>query len=842
MLLQDFHSDAILTSDHRITYAEMLRRITQFSRFIPQSTAEEALLPPQQRRKVVVFSENREGYIYAFFSIWLNRCIAVPVDAQMKAEELAYILNDCKPQAIWTSKGKEKVVKEAMALVQNEGGATPDCLFIDDYERMEGADSEELADLQFEMEQTALIIYTSGTTGHAKGVMLSFRNLMTNVKAVCEDVPFFTTDRRTLILLPLHHVLPLVGTMICPLYMGAGVAISPSMSAPDLMKTMQAGRIGMMVGVPRLWQTLYQGVMKKIDASVLTRTLYNLCAKVNSVKFSKVVFKKVHQMLGGNLQACICGGAALDPAIWRGMRTLGIELVEGYGMTECAPMITFSRPDDLIPACAGRALPSCEVCIKDGEICARGDNVMQGYYGMEEETAATIDADGWIHTGDLGYLDEKGHLFITGRKKELIVLSNGKNINPGELEQMLENNKERVKEAAVVEDEGVLKTIICPQAVWAAGRTVSELETALKREVIEPFNKSVSTYKQMHGVFVYDGELPRTRLDKLKRYKLADVVAACKSGRTSDKKVEEVEPTSDEYQRISQYVAKEKDIEVLPSYHLISDIGFDSLDMVGFECFLEQTFGVELEQEEIQGFANIAELADYVTQHRMDLREENVDWKQQLSEDTKVEKTPEVGPLLWWLVKGTRRWAKWYFSMQTVGLENVPREGQFILVANHQSYLDALFMLQGLQKDVFKNMRFFAKEEHVKGSFMKYLARKHGVVVLWMSKVKDSVMKLGEVLRDGRSLLIFPEGTRTNDGGLNEFRPTFAIFSMALNIPMLPVCIDGAFEAMPKHQKMPSRKPIKLTYLPMLYPSDFADENEMAKAVQQSMENIINRK
>ena len=129
MLLQDFHSDAILTSDHRITYAEMLRRITQFSRFIPQSTADEALLPPQQRRKVVVFSENREGYIYAFFSIWLNRCIAVPVDAQMKAEELAYILNDCKPDAVWTSKGKEKVVKEAMALLENDDAAAPNCVW-----------------------------------------------------------------------------------------------------------------------------------------------------------------------------------------------------------------------------------------------------------------------------------------------------------------------------------------------------------------------------------------------------------------------------------------------------------------------------------------------------------------------------------------------------------------------------------------------------------------------------------------------------------------------------------------------------------------------------------------
>ena len=842
MLLQDFHSDAILTSDHRISYAEMLRRITLFSRYIPPCTVEEALQPVEQRRKVVVFSENREGYVYAFFAIWLNRCIAVPVDAQMKAEELAYILNDCKPDAVWTSKGRMKVVKDAMALVENEGGVAPSCLLIDDYERMDCADDVEKADLQFEQEQTALIIYTSGTTGHAKGVMLSFRNVMTNVKAVCEDVPFFTKDRRTLVLLPLHHVLPLVGTMICPLYMGAGVAIAPSMSAPDLMRTMQMGRIGMMVGVPRLWQTLYQGIMKKIDASVLTRTLYKLCEKVDSVKFSKFVFKKVHQMLGGNLQACISGGAALDPAIWKGMRTLGIELVEGYGMTECAPMITFSRPDDLIPACAGRALPSCEVCIKEGEICARGDNVMQGYYGMEAETAATIDADGWIHTGDLGYLDEKGHLFITGRKKELIVLSNGKNINPGELEQMIEADEVRVKEVAVVEDEGVLKAIICPQTVWAAGRDVQELETALKREVIEPFNKSVSTYKQMHGVFVYDGELPRTRLDKLKRFKLADVVAECKSGKTSERRVEESEPTSDEYRRISEYVAKEKGIEVLPSYHLISDIGFDSLDMVGFECFLDQTFGVELEQDEIQGFANIAELADYVTQHRMDLREENVDWKKQLSEDTKVEKTPEVGPLIWWMVKGSRRWMKWYFSMEMAGLENVPRDGQFILAANHQSYLDALFVLQGFEKDVFKNMRFFAKEEHVKGSFTKFLARKHGVVVLRMNKVKDSIMKLGEVLRDGRSLMIFPEGTRTNDGELNEFRPTFAIFSLALNIPILPVCIDGAFDAMPKHQKMPSRKPIKVTYLPMIDPSGFANENDIAKAVQECVAKKLSEK
>ena len=412
------------------------------------------------------------------------------------------------------------------------------------------------------------------------------------------------------------------------------------------------------------------------------------------------------------------------------------------------------------------------------------------------------------------------------------MLSNGKNINPSELEQMMEADEQRVKEVAVVEDEGVLKAIIRPQVLWAAGKSVQELETALKREVVDVFNQNVSSYKQIHGVFVYDGELPRTRLDKLQRFKLGDIVAACKSGMTSGEKGEESEPTTEEYSRICQYILREKKVKVRPSYHLISDIGFDSLDMVGFELFIDQTFGVELDQEEIQSFENVAKLADYVAQNRMDLRQEDVDWKRQLSEDKTRVKTPEVAPTSWWLVNGCKKLSKWYFSMEFEGLENIPKQGQFILICNHQSFLDAMFVTQGLSKEVFKNLRFFAKEEHVKSDFTKFLARKHGVVVLKMNKVKDSIMKLGEVLRDGRSLLIFPEGTRTNDGKLNEFRPTFAIFSLALNIPVLPAVIQGAYEALPKHQKMPSRSPIKVTYLPMISPKDFQDENEMAKAVQ----------
>ena len=180
MLLRDFHKDAIITNDHRVTYDEMLRRISLFSQQFPKSSGEDALLPAQERRKVVVFSENREGYIYAFFSVWLNNCIAVPVDAMSKAAELAYILGNCKPDVIWTTKGKLPTVEAALSSLKNE--VESEVLLIDDFERVACPENLEQADLQYELEQTALIIYTSGTTGHAKGVMLSFLNLMTNIK------------------------------------------------------------------------------------------------------------------------------------------------------------------------------------------------------------------------------------------------------------------------------------------------------------------------------------------------------------------------------------------------------------------------------------------------------------------------------------------------------------------------------------------------------------------------------------------------------------------------------------------------------------------------------------
>ncbi len=478
-MIKDSNQIAIIANERNVTYSEMLKYIHHYS----QKTS------TKKGDRILIFADNSEGWIYAFYGVWNSGAIPVPVDASSTVSDLVYIINDCKPSYIWTNEKREDTVKTAL----QQTGHDAKIMMIDDEPQI--ADNEPKAKIEYNKDDTAVIIYTSGTTGSPKGVMLSFRNILINVKAVTEEVPIFTADRRTLVLLPLHHVLPLVGTVVMPLYAGGGIAICPSMSGPDIMSTLQRGKIGIMVGVPRLWQTLYGGIKKKIDQKWITRQLFALCEKVNNVKFSRFIFNAVHQKMGGNIRYFVSGGASLDREIALGLQTLGLELLEGYGMTEAAPMIAFTRPGDLVPNCVGLPLNDLECKIIDGEICAKGPNIMQGYYNRPEETASVIDKEGYLHTGDLGRIDDKGRIYITGRSKEIIVLSNGKNVQPAEIEYKLEKYTERVKETAVVQDGDMLTAIIVPQKEWADKLTDEQVEEVLKREVLEPYNLSVTNYK-----------------------------------------------------------------------------------------------------------------------------------------------------------------------------------------------------------------------------------------------------------------------------------------------------------------------------------------------------------
>lgn len=796
---------AIMSSAGDVTYQEMLQHVSVFGSHTKK-------LNP---KKTVIFSENRIGWVYAFYSVWQNKSTAVPVDATATVSDLEYIVRDCTPECMWVSEACEKVAREVVSHLDFD----VKILIINEVEKEDtkgfDADSSTLDQTSYDDNAIALIIYTSGTTGSPKGVMLTYRNLWTNKAGVCDEVPVFNGKRRTLMLLPVHHVLPLMGTVVAPILQGDGIIICESMQGPDIMEALCRGKVGIFVGVPRLWQMLYAGIMKKVNASFVTRALFNLCKKVHSLKFSRFIFAAVHKKMGGHLDYCVCGGAPLDKEVGEGLTTLGFHLLEGYGMTEMAPIIAFTRPGDYICGCAGLPLPSVDCKIVNGELCCKGNNLMKGYYNRPEETADVIDADGYLHTGDLGYLDEKGRVYITGRTKEIIVLSNGKNVQPNEIEYKLEKFDSRVKEAAVVQNGDMLMGIIVPNEAWARNLSDEEVEIALKKEVLEPYNLSVTNYKKLMSIFVYRGDLPRTKLDKIQRYKLKDIIEnKVESVKSKDECLEKM---TNEMRILKEYIEAEKKIPVHADDHLETDLAFDSLDKVGLQGFIEQTFGVDIQPEVMTTLRSVAEKVENGKTH-IDVNK--MDWHEMLLANNSSLELPSTSVFYPIHAKLFKVFLKFNNRLKIVGEKNVPKKGPFIIAPNHQSFLDGPIVSSGLSYNTLKNSYFFATEEHVKHPVVKFLARRNNVVVMEKRNLKNSILKLSEVLKLGKNVVIFPEGSRSFDGEMMPFKKTFAILSKELNVPVVPVCIRGAYDVLPRGSKWIKPKTIEVEYLEPVMPEN----------------------
>lgn len=823
-MIKDFNRIAIMAGEKDITFTELIHNVTAVANH----------LPIKQGEKCIIFSENREEWIYSVFAIWQKRSIVVPVDATSTVSDLAYILNDCTPECIIVSANcldtAEKAIKEANAKTK--------VVSIEDFAEFCKEDADVSAENYEPDQQTiALIVYTSGTTGSPKGVMLTFSNLFANIRGVSEEVKIFNIERRTLILLPLHHILPLMGTVIAPILNGGGVAICPSLSGPDIMQTLCRGQIAIFVGVPRLWQTLYGGIKKKLDEKWITRALFNLCKKANSRTLSRIIFKSVHQKMGGHLDFCVSGGAALDTEIGEGLRTLGLDVLEGYGMTETAPIIAFTRPDDIIPGCVGLPLPSVECKIVNGELCAKGPNVMVGYYNRPKETADVIDADGFIHTGDLARIDEKGRVYITGRSKEIIVLSNGKNVQPAEIEFQLEKYDDLIKEVAVTEKNDMLWAIIVSQ-------NANITEDELKTKVVQPYNKTVENYKKIMNIFIYNGELPRTKLDKLQRFKLKDIINGNENGNDNDNvaPVNDCSNESEEFRIIKEYIETEKKVAVKPTDHIETDLAFDSLDRVSLQGFIEQTFGMTINADTMADFKDIRSLAEKVAKGQTRRDVEKIDWHKILTNgnDNNDENNDEnenlklpTASFTHTLYEGMfKMFFKTYNRMTIKGVENIPTNGPFILAPNHQSYLDAPIAMAGVPKNQINDIYFYATEEHVQGKFLRFMANRHNIILMENRNLKNSILKLSKVLRQGKSIMIFPEGTRTFSGEMGDFKKTFAILAKELNVPIVPVRITGAYRMLKRGTRFIQPCHIQVEYLPEVRPNETLTYDEIAQIVK----------
>ncbi len=821
---------AIIAGERNISFARALQYIDVFAEQMPSGND----------KRIVVFSENSEGWVYAFFSIWQKGAVAVPVDASSTVSDFSYILRDCTPHGIWTSQHNVPVVEQALL----QTGLSIPYYVIEERMKCEPELTRELpeclpwAGLDVPYNQKlALIIYTSGTTGSPKGVMLSYQNLMANIKGVSQDVRIYTSKSRVMILLPLHHVLPLMGSLIAPFWKGGGVAICPSLTAPDLMDTLCRGKVAIVIGVPRLWQMLYGGIKKKIDSNIITAFLFNMCAFFRSRTLSRLVFGSIRRKMGGNIKYFVSGGAALSKDIGEGLKTLGLDVLEGYGMTETAPIICFTRPSDIRPGCVGLPLPGIECKLVNGELCAKGPNVMMGYYNRPEETAQVLDKDGFIHTGDLATIDKKGRVTITGRTKEIIVLSNGKNIEPSEIEYKLEQYDQYVKEVAVMQDGDLLRAIVVPQTIWASMLNDTQVEVALKHEVIEPYNRTVANYKKVMALTVYRGELPRTKLDKLQRFKLQALLEACRTAQPVHN--EEPEPDTEEYRIIKQYIEQEKKLPVKPSSHVETDLAMDSLDKVGLQGFIEHTFGMKLLVEEMAAFPNIKAMAEHVASCKTKVEVEDVDWHSLLNESVTDLRIPQASCFFAFANKCFKLFFRIYNSLGIHGRIQIPAKGPYILAPNHQSFVDGPVVLSGLTCRQIKTCYFFATEQHVRSKFRRALADKNNTIIMEQAHLKESIQKLAEVLKSGKNIVIFPEGSRTHDGDLGDFKLSFAILSKELNVPIVPVCIRGAYDALPRHRKFLFPRHIEVHYLPPILPTSDITYQQLADKVKQAIARVL---
>ena len=819
MILQSSNKLALRVGEKSVTYSDLIQNIHNFSKNLKNKEG-----------RAIIFSENREEWIYAFLGIWKAGLIPVPVDFLSVAEDVQYIINDSTPSVIYCSLSRKPIIDEAL----KGCNYTPEIIILDNEVQQV---KNTLTELEFgaNPETTAVIIYTSGTTGSAKGVMLSFKNLQANVDSVCTQIKIFTPSDRVLLLLPLHHILPLLGTLIMPLSVGSMIAISPSMASEDIVKTLNENKITIVIGVPRLYAAIHKSIMDKVSKSSIAKLLFTIAKGVNSMNFSRKIFASVHKKFGGNIRYMVCGGAAIDPKVSRDYRTLGFEILDGYGLTEAAPMISFTHPGKVKIGSPGFLLSCVKALIIDGEIVVSGPNIMQGYYGKPAETAEVL-KDGWLYTGDLGHIDEQGYIYISGRKKEIIILSNGKNINPTELEEKLAAISPVIQEVGVFQDGDRIKAIVVPNVQQVQELQITDLDHYLMWNVLQQYNQAVAPYKMIMQISVLDTELPRTRLGKIKRFLLPSI---------AEEKQHNSEPQEEikleEYKILKEYLEEEKKITVHPNYHLIMNLGLDSLERVGLQVFIETSFGIPLEMEELTGFENILQLSEYIHEHKKHTAFEKINWSVILKQKIAI-KLPSTWITSNIAVKISHLFFKLFFRFKTKGVINIPEE-PCIIVANHQSFLDGLFVASNLKFTQMSKTFFYAKEKHIRNPFIKFLANRNNIIIMDLNhNLKESIQKMAEVLKRKKNLIIFPEGTRTIDGTLGDFKKTFAILSRELNVPIVPVSINGAFEAMPKGRIFPTPfRKIQVEFLKPVYPENHTYDS-LSEEVQSRIKYKLNLK
>ncbi len=719
--------------------------------------------------RIIIWGENSARWAMTCYACMLARVVAVPLDASFTAEYVDRIRAVTEARLICSDQNAvawNKLIESPKTFVPNTAPPSADTLLE--------------------------IIYTSGTTGEPKGVMITHGNILANLIPVHTEIQKYRKYAKPFSplgfvhLIPLSHLFGQVMGLFIPQMLG-GKIIFANPAPPEVERAVKTQRASAIICVPHELSLLRSMIERRQIVKPDERETHKGVAGILQRWWRQ---RAVHHLFGWKFWAFIVGGATLPQEEERFWTRLGYAVIQGYGLTETAPSVTITHPfKGIVQGSVGKVLPGLEVKIADdGEVLVRGPNVSPGYFRNEEATREMFEG-GWLRTGDLGRFDENSNLVLLGRKKEVIVLADGMNVYPQDIEEVL-NRDSRVRESSVINGGSEEKPRVHAVLVM---REASKVD-----EVIGKASAALQPHQQIQSWSLWSqDELPRTSTGKLKR-------VAIKKGIVGDLPVES---------QVEQVASKILEGRIEPS-RLESDLGLSSLDRLELMMELEQKAGIELNETE---FAKAKTLSDVV----------------QLIDQPATKETERYDPFIWRLSWPLRllRSISWYglaspamsirLEVRASGLENLKTFSEPVLfVSNHQSILDPPAILRALPRSLRRKLSPAMGTNRPKIDLLasSIFFNSYPLPVTGVG-LRAAIQHTGWLADHGYCPLIFPEGKRTADGSLLPFRPGIGVIVKETGLRVVPIVLKGAFEIWPEHARGPGKGVIHVHFGPLF---DFA--------------------
>jgi long-chain acyl-CoA synthetase len=792
---------------------------------------------------VVLLGPNSVEWIVSYFGILSAGALPVPIDYQTGARDLAHIIADCGAKRVFTT-------AQHVALLRSADGKDLRITRLDEpaswRSPRSGVERSELPGLlpALHPDDNASLLYTSGTTGAPKGVPLTHGNFTANIAALVATRLAGPGDR-LLVPLPLHHAYPFTCGLLACLATGAALVLPAGVSGPQLVSAIRDARVTVLLGVPRLYTALLDGIRAKATASPLAAfafprllALSTAVTRATGWRIGRRLFASLHREMGATLQILGSGGAPLDPEVAWQLEGLGWEVLTGYGLTETAPILTFNIRGQVLHGAAGRPVPGVEIRIDapsgqaSGEILARGPNVFAGYLNNAEATQAAFTPDGWFRTGDIGSMDQNGFLHITGRVKEMIVLPDGKKVFPEAVESAFAAIP-LIREMAVLEHGGRLVALVVPDEAEIRRHGAARIDSSM-REYIETVSLGLAPYQRISDYRLSHASLPRTPLGKLQRFRLPAIYAggrvAAAATPAEISAADQALLASDLGQRLwswlgARFADKPLSLDASPQL----DLQVDSLEWLTITLEIRDRFAVNLGQDAV---ARVLTVRDLVTEvlaaaARPAASGEVISAAQARWLEPPGAVARIAGSVLYTL---NRLVMRLLFRLEVKGIERVPSVGPLVIAPNHASYLDPMAVAAALPRRLLGTVFWAGWTGFMfRNGFWRALSRATQVFPVDPDRGPATAIASGEaVLARGQMLIWFAEGRRTLTGETGPFLPGIGVVLQRSGAYALPVRVDGSYQCLPWNRRWPRPGRITVTFGPPLTVAELEASGEGA--------------